>query len=77
MEQQGRDPILTMRQSLHELAQPLAALAGLVDLLLLEVDEADPRHREIQLISQQVERVLAIIGEIRRIFRDAAASGDI
>jgi signal transduction histidine kinase len=57
---------------LHDLAQPLAAVTGLVDLLLLELDERDRIFKEVQLISQQLEEVLQIIGEIRRIAREAA-----
>ncbi len=58
--------------SLHDLAQPLAAVTGLVDLLLLELDEKDHIFPEVLLISQQLEQVLQIIGEIRRIAREAA-----
>ncbi|MFA5109809.1 MAG: hypothetical protein WC443_00230 [Desulfobaccales bacterium] len=57
---------------LHDLSQPLAAVTGLVDLLLLELDERDRIFKEVQLISQQLEEVLRIIGEIRRIAREAA-----
>jgi hypothetical protein len=57
---------------LHDLAQPLAAATGLVDLLLLELDEHDKVFQEIQLISLQLEKVMEIIGEVRRIAREAA-----
>jgi len=57
---------------LHDLAQPLSTVTGLVDLLLLELDERDKFFQEIHLISQQLEKVLHIIGEIRRIAREAA-----
>ncbi len=61
-----------LRHSLHDLAQPLATVAGLVDLLLLELDERDKVFQEIQLISQQLEKVMQIIGEIRRLAQEAA-----
>ncbi len=62
-----------LRQSLHDLAQPLATVTGLVDLLLLELDEQDKMFQEVHLISEQLENILAIIGEIRQIVRKAAA----
>ncbi len=61
-----------LRQVLHELAQPLATVTGLVDLMLLELDEQDKMYQEVQLISQQLEKVMQIIGEIRQIAREAA-----
>ena len=61
-----------LRHYLHDLAQPLATVAGLVDLLLLELDERDRIFQEIQLISQQLEKVMQIIGEIRQMTREAA-----
>jgi signal transduction histidine kinase len=61
-----------LRHSLHDLAQPLAAVTGLVDLLLLELDERDKIFQEVQLISEQMEKILTIIGEIRQIAREAA-----
>jgi len=65
-------PLQNIRQSLHDLAQPLAAMTGLVDLMLLELDEQDPLLHEVQMISEQLERVLQIVGEIRRIAREAS-----
>jgi signal transduction histidine kinase len=61
-----------IRHSLHDLAQPLAAVTGLVDLLLLEADAGHPWFQELVTISQQLEKVLDIVGEIRRIARDGA-----
>jgi sensor histidine kinase regulating citrate/malate metabolism len=60
-----------LRHCLHELAQPLATVTGLVDLLLLELDEQDRIFQEVQLISQQLEKVMQIVGEIRRMTREA------
>ena len=57
---------------LHDLAQPLAAVTGLVDLLLLEMNEQDKLFQEVQLISEQLEKVMSIIGDIRQIAREAA-----
>ena len=59
-------------QHLHELAQPLAAVTGLIDLLLLEMDQHDKMFQEVQMISQQLEKVTEIIKEIRHLARDAA-----
>ncbi len=63
------DTIRDIRQSLHSLAQPLAVLTGLVDLLLLELDQADPTLGEVRQISEQLEKVLHIIGEMHRLAR--------
>jgi len=67
------NPLQIIRTSLHELAQPLAAVTGLVDLLLLEIDEAHAMFQEIQMISQQLEKVIQIVEEIRRITREASS----
>jgi len=61
-----------LRQFLHDLAQPLSTVTGLIDLMLLEMDEHDRMFQEIQLVSQQLERVIEIIGEIRGLAREAA-----
>ena len=63
-----------LRHFLHDLAQPLATVTGLVDLLLLELDERDKIFQEINLISEQLEKILTIIGDIRQIARGAAES---
>jgi signal transduction histidine kinase len=59
---------------LHDLAQPMATVTGLVDLLLLEMDEQDKMFQEVQLINEQLEKIMAIISEIRQIVREAAKS---
>jgi signal transduction histidine kinase len=61
-----------LRHVLHDLAQPLATVTGLIDLMLLELDERDKMFREVQLISQQLEKVMQIVEEIRRMTREAA-----
>ena len=61
-----------LRHFLHDLAQPLSTVTGLIDLMLLELDEHDKMFQEVQLISQQLEKVMEIIGEIRRMAQEAA-----
>ena len=61
-----------LRNILHDLAQPLSTVTGLIDLMLLELDERDKMFREVQLISQQLEKVMQIVGEIRQMTREAA-----
>jgi signal transduction histidine kinase len=61
-----------LRHFLHDLAQPLSTVTGLIDLMLLELDERDKMFQEVQLISQQLEKVMEIVGEIRRMAREAA-----
>ncbi len=68
------DAIRDIRYSLHQLAQPLAAVTGLVDLLLLEGNPGDAMYDEIQLISQKLEQILEIIGHIREVAREAAST---
>ena len=68
------DSAMTMtyiRKSLHQLAQPMAAVTGMVDLLLLQLDQQDTLFQEVQVISTQLDQVLTIIGEIRRLAREA------
>jgi signal transduction histidine kinase len=61
-----------LRHLLHDLAQPLATITGLIDLLLLELKEGDRIFQEVNSISQQLEKVLQIIGEVHRIAQEAA-----
>jgi signal transduction histidine kinase len=64
-----KDKMREIRDSLHALAQPLAAVTGTVDLLLLECDENNPMLPEIEMISEQLQRVLEIVADIRRLVR--------
>ena len=61
-----------LRDFLHDLAQPLSTVTGLIDLMLLELDDRDKMFQEVQLISQQLEKVMAIVGEIRGMVLEAA-----
>ena len=61
-----------LRNILHDLAQPLSTVTGLIDLMLLEMDERDKMFQEVQLISQQLEKVMEIVAEIRRLALEAA-----
>jgi signal transduction histidine kinase len=61
-----------LRNCLHDLAQPLSTVAGLIDLMLLELDERDKMFQEVQMISQQLEKVMEIVEQIRRMAREAA-----
>jgi signal transduction histidine kinase len=69
---QTSDALKDIRRSLHELAQPLAAVTGLIDLLLLEQQPQNPLYEEIQTISNKLEQVLEIIAHIRDIAREAS-----
>ncbi len=61
-----------IRHSLHDLAQPLAAVTGLVDLLLIEHRGECSHGQDLQLISDKLEEVLDIISQIRDTARSAA-----
>jgi signal transduction histidine kinase len=58
-----------IRRSLHELAQPLAAVTGIVDLMLLEQEEDSPLFEDIQMINERLEKVLEIVAHIQTITR--------
>jgi len=60
-----------IRLSLHELAQPLAAVTGIVDLMLLEQREDSPLYQDIQMINERLEKVLEIVAHIQTITRSA------
>jgi signal transduction histidine kinase len=60
-----------IRLSLHELAQPLAAVTGIVDLMLLEQREDSPLYQDIQMINERLEKVLEIVSHIQTITRSA------
>jgi signal transduction histidine kinase len=66
------EAIRDIRHSLHALSQPLAAVTGMVDLLLLELPKENSLFKEIQLIDQQLVKVVEIIAHIRRIAADAS-----
>ena len=59
-----------IRKLLHELAQPLSAAVGLADLLVLQLDQTSPIYPEIQTLSQQLDRVLQYLDEIRSLARE-------
>lgn len=71
---QHTESVHKIRVILHDLAQPLAAMAGLVDLLLVQMDERDSYFQEVQLISLQLEKALAILSEIHRVAREATGA---
>jgi signal transduction histidine kinase len=61
-----------IRRSLHELAQPLAAVTGIVDLMLMEQQRDSPLYEEIQLINERLEKILEIVARIQSIIREAS-----
>lgn len=67
----NQDPLKDIRHSLHELAQPLAAVTGLVDLLLIDRQLDSQIFQDIQMISDKLDQVLDIIARIREIVRTA------
>lgn len=71
---QTSEVIKNIRHSLHELAQPLAAVSGLIDLLLLELPPSSPLYGEIKVISDKLEQVLEIVARLREIARSASCS---
>jgi signal transduction histidine kinase len=64
-----------IRRSLHELAQPLAAVTGIVDLMLLEQQGDSPLYEDIHIINERLEKVLEIVAHIQAITRAATRYG--
>ena len=60
-----------IRRSLHDLAQPLAAVTGIVDLMLLEQQGESPLYEDIHLINERLEKILEIVAHIQAITRAA------
>ncbi len=71
LDMESADLLPHLRRSLHDLAQPLAAVIGMVDLMLLEMHEGDPWFQEIETISWQMDKALKIVEELRRTARKA------
>ncbi len=63
--------LIDIRRSLHELAQPLAAVTGIVDLMLLEQRGDSPLYDDIHLINERLEKILEIVAHIQAITRAA------
>jgi PAS domain S-box-containing protein len=53
----------------HEMNQPMQAILGHVDLLLMSIPEGDPDMKRLQIIKEQVERMRAFTGKLRKITR--------
>ncbi|MFW6126682.1 MAG: hypothetical protein ACOC6K_00560 [Thermodesulfobacteriota bacterium] len=66
---QPQEALSDIRRSLHELAQPLAAVTGIVDLMLLEQREDSPLFADIKMINERLDKVLEIIAHIQTIIR--------
>ena len=63
-----------IRHSIHELAQPLSAVTGLVDLLLLEFAYDEALHRDISLLRQQLQRVIDLTADLRQLTRELSSA---
>ncbi|MBW1916993.1 MAG: hypothetical protein JRI57_03075 [Deltaproteobacteria bacterium] len=59
-----------IRQRLHELAQPLVVVTGTIDLLLLELEQESCHYQKLQSISEQLESIVNIIDEVRKVARE-------
>jgi signal transduction histidine kinase len=71
MEMKEESALQNIRKMLHELAQPLSAITGTVDLLLLEIDENSPIFKELEMINNQLQQALDIVAEIRRLIKES------
>jgi C4-dicarboxylate-specific signal transduction histidine kinase len=66
------EAIRTIRRLLHELSQPLAAAAGLLDLLLLELPREEKISEDLRLVNQELGKVLEIVAQVRRVAVEAS-----
>jgi DNA-binding response OmpR family regulator len=53
----------------HELSQPMQAISGNSELMLMNVQEDDPLYRHIKTIKKQVDRMGNIIWKLKRVTR--------
>lgn len=53
----------------HELNQPLHAISGYSELLLLDMDEKNPKHKAVKTICEQTERMGVITAKLMKITR--------
>ncbi|MGQ9921811.1 MAG: hypothetical protein ACUVRZ_10850 [Desulfobacca sp.] len=58
-----------MRLMLHDLAQPLAILAGQVDLLLIDAHPASRQFDEMKHLSEQLQAVMEKMEDLRQLAR--------
>lgn len=58
----------------HELNQPLQTVSGFSELLLMDLDEADPRYDKLTRIKSGIDQIAALTGKIMRITRYRAKS---
>jgi signal transduction histidine kinase len=49
----------------HEMNNPLAAIVGNVQLLLLDLPEQDPSRKALQVVQQQAQRIATIVRDLR------------
>jgi signal transduction histidine kinase len=66
--------ISSMRHMLHDLAQPLAVMAGTVDLLMIESDPTSQQFDDIKHISDQLQVIIDKMNEIRNLARKINSS---
>jgi len=53
----------------HELNQPLQAIMGYVNLMLMDVPDTHPLHEGLQIIKQQVDRMAGLTRKLMRVTR--------
>lgn len=56
-----------IRRAVHELAQPLAVLAGTVDLLLYEADTDPQQAQELRQVNHCVQQLIELVNDLRRL----------
>lgn len=56
-----------IRRAVHELAQPLAVLAGAVDLLLYETGAQPESTPELLQVNQCVQQIIDLVNDLRRL----------
>ena len=53
----------------HELSQPMQAISGNSELMLMSIEESDPLYRNIKTIKEQVDRMGSITRKLKAVTR--------
>jgi sigma-B regulation protein RsbU (phosphoserine phosphatase) len=53
----------------HELSQPMQAISGNSELILMSIKEGDPLYRNIKTIKEQVDRMGSITRKLKKVTR--------
>ena len=70
------ETLMNIRQSLHELSQPLTSAIGLIYLISLELNKNSKINRDLITLTDQLEKIKKITQHIQDISRAATRDKD-